>query len=73
MSYLVDNMGNSMAAKGTLEGQKLTLEGEGMMNGEPFKGRITLDATDPKAIHFTDERSVKGAPMAVVEEAVMKR
>ena len=73
VSYIVDDLGNAMAMKGTLEGQKLTLEGEGMMNGEPVKERITMDATDPKAIHFTDERSVKGGPMTVTQEAVMKR
>lgn len=73
VAAFVDNMGGMMTMKGMLEGSKLTFEGAGMMNGEPWKDRVTYDASNPKAIQFTEERSMKGSPFAVAEEATMKR
>jgi hypothetical protein len=70
---MVDNWGISSNMKGKLDGAKLTWEsmGEIMMMGQPTKIRITMDATDPKAIKFTGEHTVKGA-YVVDEETVMK-
>ncbi len=72
----VDNMGGSFVMNGKLDGNKLTLETINDINtpdGKPMKIRITFDNTDTKNIKFTDERSVAGAPMTVVEEATLSK
>jgi hypothetical protein len=71
--FIVDNMGTSGTMTGKIDGTKLVWDsGEAMMMGQPLKYRITMDFTDPKAIKFTDERSMKGGPYVLAEEAVMK-
>jgi hypothetical protein len=64
---MTSSMGAQMRMKGTLEAQKLTWEtvDEMKMPGMPSKTRITLDATDPKAIKFTDEGLVGGKWVAM--------
>lgn len=59
---ITDNMGMQVAFKGTLEGAKLTWEtvGEMKVPNMPTKSRMTLDATDPKAIKFTEEGMMGG-------------
>jgi hypothetical protein len=60
---MTSTMGDMTEMKGTLDGTKLTWEtGEmkGMPPGAPTKGRITLDAADPKAIKFTEEGYMNG-------------
>jgi hypothetical protein len=60
--YMVDNMGGTMGMKGKLDGAKLVWESdkEVPMGNQMMKVRVTLDATDPKAIKFTSERGSKG-------------
>ena len=58
---MTDNMGTMMPLKGTLDGAKLTWEsGEMKVPNMPTKMRFTEDATDPKAIKFTEEGMVGG-------------
>jgi hypothetical protein len=51
-----------MAMKGTLDGTKLVWESAQEMKvpGMPSKLRITEDATEPKAIKFTEEGLMNG-------------
>lgn len=70
---IFDNMGSSANMKGKMDGQKLVMESpEAMMMGMPMKMRMTWDATDPKAVKFTEERSVKGGPWTVAGESTYK-
>ena len=59
---MTDNMGMMMPMKGTLEGTKLTWESmnETKAPNMPSKSRMTLDATDAKAIKFTEEGFMNG-------------
>jgi hypothetical protein len=62
-AFMTDNWGTMTPFKGTLEGTKLTWESIGEMKGPPgmpTKMRVTLDATDPKAIKFTEEGFLNG-------------
>lgn len=70
---IADTWGMAGMMKGTLEGQKLTWESmhEVMMMGHPTKMRMTMDATDPKAMKFTGEHTV-GGKWIVDEETTMK-
>jgi hypothetical protein len=60
---MISTMGDMTEMKGTLDGSKLTWEtGEmkGLPQGMPTKARVTLDATDAKAIKFTEEGYLNG-------------
>lgn len=61
---MVSSMGEHMGMNGTLEDKKMTWESmhemKGLPPGMPTKLRITEDATDPKAIKFTEEGWVGG-------------
>ncbi len=60
---MTSTMGDQMAMKGTLEGAKMVWESAGELKGPPgtpSKFRITEDASEPKAIKFTDEAFVDG-------------
>jgi hypothetical protein len=54
---MTDNFGTMARMRGTLDGSKLVWEtiDEMKMPGMPSKSRVTLDATDPKSIKFTEE------------------
>ena len=71
---MVDSFGALVEMTGKLEGQKLTWETpkEVMMMGKPTKLRVTMDATDPKAIKFTSEHTAAGGKWMTDEESVMK-
>jgi hypothetical protein len=70
----VDNMGGSFVMQGAMDGKKLVLESkDATMMGKPIKMKLTFDLADPKAIKFTDERSMGDAPYALAEETVMKK
>lgn len=73
-SLLVDSYGMSTAWKGKIDGSKLIVESaeNTTMMGQPCKMRLTWDAADPKAVKFVIERSIKGSPMMVTEEATYK-
>jgi hypothetical protein len=59
---MTDNFGLMARMKGSLEGSKLTWESmdETKIPNMPSKSRITLDATDPKNIKFTEEGFMGG-------------
>jgi len=59
---MTSSMGNQLRMKGTLEGAKLTWEtmDEVKIPNMPSKARFVLDATDPKAIKFTEEGFMNG-------------
>jgi hypothetical protein len=59
---MTSTMGDQTQMKGTLEGSKLVWENieEMKVPGMPSKSRITLDATDPKAIKFSEEGYLQG-------------
>jgi hypothetical protein len=71
----VDNMGTAYLLNGKAEGPKFVFESaaDTLFMGQPIKYRFTFDTTDPKAIKFTDERSMKGGPWMVAEEATFKK
>lgn len=74
-TVLTDNMGMAMMLQGKADGPKLQMEsvGDYQFMGQPFKMRVTLDMTDPKAIKFTDEREVgKSGKWTTFEESTMK-
>lgn len=73
-SLLVDSYGLSTAWKGKIDGSKLIVESveNTTMMGQPCKMRLTWDAADPKAVKFMIERSIKGSPMMVTDEATYK-
>jgi hypothetical protein len=68
--------GDHMAMKGTLDGAKLTWESAEAMKvpNMPSKLRITEDATDPKAIKFTEEGLLNGkwVPLSTAVEKPTK-
>lgn len=70
---MTDSFGATVPMKGKLDGPKLTWESvsETTMMGQPTKIRITMDATDPKAVKFTGEHT-QGKNYVVDEETVMK-
>jgi hypothetical protein len=59
---MTDNFGMMERMKGSLDGSKLTWESQDEMKipNMPSKSRITLDATDPKNIKFTEEAFIDG-------------
>ena len=71
---MTSTMGDQTQMKGTLEGSKLVWENieEMKIPGMPSKSRITLDATDPKAIKFTEEGYLQGkwVPMGMATHKV---
>jgi hypothetical protein len=74
VGVMASSMGEHEAMKGTLEGSKLTWESMHEMKAPPHmpsKLRITEDATDPKAIKFTEEALVDGK-WVTMENAVEK-
>jgi hypothetical protein len=70
-----DNMGSAFDLNGKMDGKKFVLESarETTMMGMPVKFRFTFDTTDPKAIKFTDERSLKGGPWQLAETVTFKK
>lgn len=70
---LVSSMGDHLAMKGTLEGTKLSWESmeSSKAPGMPSKMRISEDASDPKAIKFTQEAEM-GGKWNVMSTAVEK-
>jgi Protein of unknown function (DUF1579) len=71
----VDNMGMAFDLNGTMSENKFVMESEreSMMMGTPVKARFTFDTTDPKAIKFTEERSMKGGPWMLAETVTFKK
>ena len=70
-----DNMGTAYDLNARIEGNKLVMESahDVMMMGMPVKFRFTYDFTDPKALKFTDERSMKGGPWQLAETTTFKK
>jgi hypothetical protein len=70
-----DTMGSAFELNGKMDGQKFVMESakESLMMGTPVKFRFTWDATDPKAVKFSDERSMKGGPWQLAETITFKK
>ena len=70
-----DNMGTAFDLNGKMDGKKFVMESakETTMMGMPVKFRFTFDDSDPKAIKFTDERSLRGGPWQLAETITFKK
>jgi Protein of unknown function (DUF1579) len=63
-----NSMGESVAAKGTVEGDTWTWTNEEKMQGKPVKGRFTEKITSPTSYDFKFEMSMDGKPFETVME-----
>jgi hypothetical protein len=75
-----DNMGTAFDLNCKMEGKMFVMESARettmmgiTMMGMPVKFRFTYDNSDPKAIKFTDERSMKGGPWQLAETIIFKK
>jgi len=63
-----NSAGESIAAKGSVEGDTWTWTSEDKMQGKPFKGRFTEKITSPTSYDFKYEMSMDGKPFETVME-----
>lgn len=66
--YEFNSAGWSNSAKGTLDGDTWTFEGQSKMGGKLVKSRSTIELTSPDSATMKSEMSVDGGPWALVME-----
>jgi hypothetical protein len=66
--YEFNSVGWSSTAKGTVDGDTWTFDGESKMGGKLIKSRFTIKMPSPDSAVMKSEVSVEGGPMTLVME-----
>jgi len=66
--YEFNSVGQSNAAKGTVDGDTWTFKGESRVNGKLIRTRSTIRVTSPDAATMKSEMSVEGGPWTLLME-----
>ena len=67
-SYDLNSVGQSGAAKGTVDGDTWTFDGESKIGGKLIKTRYTIQLPSPDSAVLKAEASVAGGPMTLLME-----
>jgi len=67
-SYDFNSVGQSGAAKGTVDGDTWTFDGEAMIGGKLIKTRHTIQLPSPDSAVMKSEISIAGGPMTLLME-----